>query len=418
MKRKEKLFGYVAFLLLIGPFIDNIIIFSNMNSVNTWQVSEWLISYSGGFVRRGLGGEIIYIASIFFSTPPSILIVLISILSYITLAYILAKKSNNVIPIYILLSPILLGMPIYNNFLVRKDVLGVLCLLLILIIMKRRINLNTLFLVNVISILATLNHETFIFFGIPMIAITYNLLKQKKIWHPNILIIFSPTLLISAFVIIFHGTPEISKEIIEAWNFLIKGNFSDCCYLVEAPAIEAIGMTLSEPSSLAKSVLSKWSWIFYVPLMWVITWCISILIIGKWAIRDQSLSNTFYTITIMQTIIVFPLFFIGWDFGRWMFFIFVSSISWVSVFRDTLFNVSPFFSWKAKKIVFSIKNYNKIGICLLFITVPSCCWTLQTYLKHTPFFANYGLVSNVFTGYSLKQQHKTLILFIKRNTYF
>ena len=28
---------------------------------NSWTVGEWLISYAGGFVRRGLPGEIIYL---------------------------------------------------------------------------------------------------------------------------------------------------------------------------------------------------------------------------------------------------------------------------------------------------------------------------------------------------------------------
>ena len=118
---KEKLLGYFALLLLITPFTFIIIDYWNIKSLNSWNASEWLISYSGGFVRRGLGGEIIYNISSYLLISPAKIIVLFSIFSYLLLCLILVKISKNIIPTFIILSPVMLGMPIYSDFLIRKD---------------------------------------------------------------------------------------------------------------------------------------------------------------------------------------------------------------------------------------------------------------------------------------------------------
>src|SRR6266446_6911984 len=50
------------FLCLFLPLLSLLPLLSAIYpgyKVNTWQISEWLINYQGGFVRRGLPGEII-----------------------------------------------------------------------------------------------------------------------------------------------------------------------------------------------------------------------------------------------------------------------------------------------------------------------------------------------------------------------
>ena len=387
--------------------------YSSMSSVNSWGSSEWLISYSGGFVRRGLGGEIIYKISSLFEISPSIIIVFISVLSFLLLCAILIKISNNVIPTYILLSPIVLGMPVYSNFLIRKDVLGILFLIISLLVLKRSTSIISQLLVNIISIFAILNHETFIFYGIPLIMLTFNMINQKKIWEPSVIIRFLPTILVFFLVVIFHGTTKISAEIIETWNYLINRNYSECCILKEAPGIKAIGDVISSSMSLSKSVLSSWSGgVLYVPLMWLITLCISILILGQLAIKNQSIRSTFYVLVLIQSIFIFPLFIIGWDFGRWIFFILVSTISWVLIFKDDLINIQKFSVLNFNNINFVFNTKTKILVVMLFFSIPQCCWTWKGYLNRTPFFMNYNIYSQELFGYNLKEQYNIIIKLI------
>ena len=398
---KEKLLGFFGLFLLITPFTFIIIEYWNISSLNSWGASEWLISYSGGFVRRGLGGELIYNISSYFLISPSKIVVLFSFLSYLLLSAILIKVSKNIIPIYILFSPLILGMPIYSNFLIRKDVFGVLCLLLTLLLIKEKLNIKTIFLTNFLCIIAILNHEAFIFFGLPIIILTLNLLNKNKILSIIGLIKIFPSLVISIFVVFFHGTPEISKNILASWNVFISNNFIECCYLKKDFAIDSIGHGIEGPMGLAKTVLGHWSvGILYVPLMWLLTWFVSMIAIGQVGIHNTSIRKNFYLVAIAQTIFIFPLFLLGWDFGRWLFYIFVSSVSWVLVFQDKFFKIP------LKKFNTVKENNIIVIIFLLFFSVPSCCWTLQKYFKNTAFFSNYGKISYIITGYNLKTQYQ------------
>ena len=72
--------------LLIAPLILHIyIVYGNINS---WQITEWLISYDGGFVRRGIGGEIVKILSSTFGLSPSLIIIILSVISWLSLIHI------------------------------------------------------------------------------------------------------------------------------------------------------------------------------------------------------------------------------------------------------------------------------------------------------------------------------------------
>ena len=284
---------------------------------------------------------------------------------------ILVKISKNIIPTFLLLSPIMLGMPVYSDFLIRKDVLGILCLLLTLLIMKKNLNFRNIFLVNILCILSILNHEAFIFFGLPMIVLSLNFLNKNKILSILGLIKIFPSLVISIFVVYFHGTPEISKNILASWNVFISNNFVEFCYLKKDFAIDSIGHSISGPMSLTKNVLMGVHGLF-TPLAWLLTWVLSIIIIGQLGINKLSIRENFYFITIGQTIIIFPLFIVGWDFGRWMFYIFLSSISWIFIFQDNLIKLSlkNFIFIKKRNLLLRKKYF--YFIILLFTSIPSC----------------------------------------------
>ena len=51
---------FLLTLIFLGIFLN---IFKNRLYDNEWTVGEWLISYPGSFIRRGLIGKLIYIFS-------------------------------------------------------------------------------------------------------------------------------------------------------------------------------------------------------------------------------------------------------------------------------------------------------------------------------------------------------------------
>jgi hypothetical protein len=54
---KISLESFFVFLIILGIPLN---FYKNRFYDNSWTVGEWLISYAGGFVRRGLPGEIIH----------------------------------------------------------------------------------------------------------------------------------------------------------------------------------------------------------------------------------------------------------------------------------------------------------------------------------------------------------------------
>ena len=79
---KLKLSINIFFICLIVLGIP-LNLYKNRFYDNSWTVGEWLISYAGGFVRRGLPGEIIHYISTTYSISPILLIWLFSVTALI-----------------------------------------------------------------------------------------------------------------------------------------------------------------------------------------------------------------------------------------------------------------------------------------------------------------------------------------------
>ena len=52
--------GFLISLIILGIPLN---LYKNRFYDNSWTVGEWLISYSGGFIRRGLPGQVIFYLS-------------------------------------------------------------------------------------------------------------------------------------------------------------------------------------------------------------------------------------------------------------------------------------------------------------------------------------------------------------------
>ena len=54
---KPSLNNFYVSLIVLGIPLN---LYKNRFYDNSWTIGEWLINYSGGFIRRGLFGSIIY----------------------------------------------------------------------------------------------------------------------------------------------------------------------------------------------------------------------------------------------------------------------------------------------------------------------------------------------------------------------
>jgi hypothetical protein len=244
----------------------------------SWQITEWLINYQGGFVRRGLPGEAILYVSDFLGIQANYIAIFISLLAYVFLVIYLIVKTRHKFTTLLILSPIVMGAPAYQDFIIRKDVLSIIFFLLCLKILSLKHNhILRYFCLNFIAVIAVLSHEAFFFFALPAIGVTifrsdfrlYGNLAKRIVY---VLTVISPSILAFCFCVIYKGDSTVAYAINYSWVDLWKNiNPNACCFDKPNAAIDAIQWTTRQGLSLSYSLFFTFSWGIYVPLAWLIT---------------------------------------------------------------------------------------------------------------------------------------------------
>lgn len=179
----RKLLPYWLIFLFFATVVQG---YYSYKSHNAWTMGDWLINYKGGFVRRGLLGELIYNLSQFFSLSPGLITLITQLTFYLIFflfSYLLIKKQAKILPLTLLIfSPFIFAYQVNNpdgGF--RKEILFF-ALLSFLIWLRRSLPsiFETVFPpISFISFpLLILSHEMLVVF-IPYIFVVY--LYSKKL---------------------------------------------------------------------------------------------------------------------------------------------------------------------------------------------------------------------------------------------
>jgi hypothetical protein len=384
---------------------------------NNWCMTECLINYAGGFVRRGLPGELALFGSSISGISPNIIIVIACFLLLVGLILFYCRKVTRKMPAFLIFSPIVLGIPAFNDFLVRKDTLCIAILILCLIIEKTKypILLKNI-LINLLGITAILSHEGFIFYGFLSI-VTYRYFRSEKKLI-NIIISFSPMILTFAISSIYHGDEltalAINKSLISVWHSIDPSdkdiNFPSC-------AITSLKYSLTNCPWMGYSVLWEISYHIYTPIAWLATiiicygYLLEFIVVNPSEINGVISSHEveksrLFAILTAQLIFISPLLMIGWDYGRWIFLwtasslaIYLLGLNWND---RILLKVTTYVAGVQKKIrlPWTPQKWH-----LLFFGIPVCSWSVFSYLHATPLgnqvdFIYQSLFNKIFFNYS------------------
>ena len=317
-------------LIILGIPLN---LYKNRFYDNSWTVGEWLISYAGGFVRRGLPGELIHFISTKYSLGPIFIVWVFSIVSLVALILLLLNFCKNLFEKSFLLSQLIILAPLSENYFVRKDTFLVLLYGLSFLIMKAlyRKSINKLIAVlsiNFISMVAIFSHESYGIWGLPSLLIIYSIFekKGKKNIFQSFLcatLFLLPAILSFVLCWVFKGDINQSLMIHQSWQSLaeIIPSVSGLYEKNPSGAIAAIGWGTSQV--FTSSLISQFNlFIFWHPGMWLLTIFISIrLFIGKKKDLNQKLKRT---IVCSQFVAFIPLFLFV-DIGRWIFMWLTSS---------------------------------------------------------------------------------------------
>jgi hypothetical protein len=153
---------------------------------NKYVYTEWLISYEGGFVKRGLGGQIILEITKIFKLKLEYATLIIQTLGYFLFFYFfyqfIKKIKINFFWYLIIFSPLLLVYPlVVLEALGRKDIY-VISFFLIFTFLKQKNKQELNYSFYIIFFISTLIHEITIFYIFHYLFVIYlkiNFLKDK-----------------------------------------------------------------------------------------------------------------------------------------------------------------------------------------------------------------------------------------------
>jgi hypothetical protein len=274
---------------------------------HNWAVGEWFINYGGGFVRRGLTGQLLL--SLPFSRTIVLIILFLSIFSIVICVYLSVlisslKSGLNFFSIFLLLNPAgMLFIAWDQNVFIRKEWLGLGILVLLSANTFKYKSLSIDLLVIALFILALMSSEVNAVY-IP--AIMYLLshpersLTHVKMFPLNKLFFTLSTITLIP-LLIYHGDMKTSFLVCEK----VKSSGFDPMLNCQG-AIGTLGYSLAQALEHFKSDYP--SYILYLPLA----------LLGLLPICLTSWFKSHLPLVKQTILITLPLFLVAWDYGRWI----------------------------------------------------------------------------------------------------
>lgn len=297
--------------------------------------ANWMINYRGGFIRRGLGGEIILrTASLFDISPVVTINVFTFVVWVILISFFITKFVQKKYPLFILAMPFFLGETIFADpsYFLRKDSLSMLIFISMLTLFFKKKLLHPLILclcLNALFIFGILFHEVIFFFSFPILFLSY--------WHRNksfckSLLFFIPSIIIFAFCCYTSSQPQIIKEML-AHTPEISPNLVGH---MSTPLPELVSMiwTMINDSGLIATALYSICQILFI--------CFACLNFDKIKIDltySPRIDRKFlFCILLLQFLSLIPVFCSAWDWGRWVFLWTASSFAYFLIADENPFN--------------------------------------------------------------------------------
>ena len=196
-----------------------------------------------------------------------------------------------------------------------------------------------------------------------------------------------------------HGTPAIAEAVNDSWLSLWRIlNPGNPAIEQSSAAIQALGWDSKQGMSLGITLLTSG---FYQPVAWAGVFAISFVLFVLFTGRDEEQSLDVRirvtAILIAQFVFISPLFILGFDYGRWLFF-------WVAstVMLDTVRFAPP--RWlessvarlfAAARIDVLLRRIPVHDWYLLFFGVP-VCWNIFNFLTASPITRHVHLIWSSF----------------------
>jgi hypothetical protein len=308
-------------------------------------ISELLINYEGGFVRRGAFGQLLFeiCSHLHLSPYPVILAVYVLSFSFVIafFLYMLVKKK---LSLYLMpMAFFVCGFVTDGGSWIRKDCMMIAGLIFTLIAFQKtnHISLKIIW-VNAITILLTLNHEAYLFFSVPVLVLIFcsqfsESSNQSSLSHrikPLVysLLCLAPSLVCALLCFSYKGDYNTAHAIWRSWFPLIGeqpiGYSVDALGWSTAKTISAhFYKNFLEPISGSIPLPSILKWLVIFPIVYYLS--VNTLWVFQKNNNHSEKDRTYLSfIIIFQFICLLPMFtFLSCDYLRLMHYWILSSFA-------------------------------------------------------------------------------------------
>ena len=207
---------------LIGSIFARAVFFHTLQDVAPINAGDFLLSYRGGFVRRGLIGELLY--RLPFLTDlhrVEIAIKSLSLAAYCSafamLAAIVQRHTRSAAAtLLVMVQPFLFGFPVLTGQWIREDLMLLVCFYAVLGPLR-----DSAVMANVVSILAIVTHEAYGVVLLPLVVVLRaSADSRERAWASALLRAsarFSPSIAVLLIMVMYPGNREVASRIAEAW---------------------------------------------------------------------------------------------------------------------------------------------------------------------------------------------------------
>ena len=333
---------YIGLVTLINGFIAT-------RAMRGWILGDWLINYEGGFVRRGLAGEMLLQLGRLFHTTP----VLFAVLCYLSLYAVfflsfrdIASRAVKDFWVYaLILSPATLSFQVlHRGSGFRKEVIYLAALALFVALLERTRMTQTLVVLYVAGVLivSTLCHEGLIFYAPYFVAA---LLISGRSAMQTVRLCAVPMVcgaVAFGFCYSHLGNAATASQICSSIGYTLQAvpGSTDICSSGAIPYLVKTRATAGQ-EAWTKILDYQYLWIFpcYFALALLPAIAESILLVRSGMRREARILWGTFTVSFLGTLVLFRY---AVDWGRWI-YIHVVSITVLLLFMEGKRRLQPQF---------------------------------------------------------------------------
>lgn len=375
---RERIFAWIVFLFFGGTVIKSIVLGGTYYASDyiSYEISEWLINYEGGFVRRGIIGQLLFEIEQLQLYDVRIAIMMICIVSSITILCLTVRVfQKEGWSLLILPTGFAFGFTLFNLW-GRKDFLSLVLTFLIFIsfrsiLIYKRKNIKWWGVFYFISISQILIHEASFFYSFPILAIFLFQKYRKRQWTVckslgACFICFMPIIIVMSAVCLYKGNIYIAETIWSSWIMVFNNYPSEFNSAIIGEGVGALSWdaTKTFANHFYSSYLGNYSPSYMrVPIVifnllatyYIITRVntINMGIIQKKQMDHVTMSN----IALVQFVALLPMYtFLSCDWGRTIPYWVITSLYFYHIFKEVNYEFPNFLTQTSRKINHYISN--------------------------------------------------------------